>query len=417
MKSRHFKGWMPVILILVAAMAFMGCVAERQSLKVTNMRNWYVEKAAPSVSFWRNQVGYPFPVCYTEAKDSRGVNWKIAYMDEYAGTDPDPKVLVLIHGKGVFGAYFGHVMKMALENGLRVIVPDLPNYGKPIPGNLDNPVARTLDDTREALHEVIANQLGVKKATYLGHSLGGQWVMGYALKYPEAVEKIILESPGGIEEFPTKMKFGKIEVPLFDPSYLRNLEVWEKVWSRNLKGEFAKDEQAIRDFYYFKKRDPKTGEVTESNLGYFKKNNSYANFVTRVRVEMIDGNQSEYERYIYTYIRDIYSLGVEVRKEDPQSLVKQKTKIKAPILLLFGKEEPFIPTTVFSGKKNLRWDIIRPFYNDMKQAGNPPVVKLYPGCGHFPHTDKPDEFSADAVDFVYEGKVKNPENVETYKKP
>jgi hypothetical protein len=38
-------------------------------------------------------VTYPYPVKYATAKDKRGTSWQIGYMDEYAGTDKDPKVL------------------------------------------------------------------------------------------------------------------------------------------------------------------------------------------------------------------------------------------------------------------------------------------------------------------------------------
>ena len=60
----------------------------------------------PNKSFWKEYVTYPYPVKYATAKDKRGTSWQIGYMDEYAGTDKDPKVLVIIHGKGAFG---GHV--------------------------------------------------------------------------------------------------------------------------------------------------------------------------------------------------------------------------------------------------------------------------------------------------------------------
>lgn len=100
-------------------------------------------------------------------------------MDEYAGNEKDPKVLVIVHGKGAFGGLYGNVMQYALRSGLRVIVPDLPHYGMSGPGNLDKSPARTMQDMREVVHELVVNQLGVKKAAYLGHSLGGQLVMGY----------------------------------------------------------------------------------------------------------------------------------------------------------------------------------------------------------------------------------------------
>ncbi len=361
---------------------------------------WKVEPGDPSRSFWKDQVHYPYAVSYAKAGDSQGVTWEIAYMDEYAGSEPNPDVLVLIHGKGVFGGYFGHLMKMALENGLRVIAPDLPHYGKSIPGNLNNPLARSLEDTREAVHDLIVNQLGVKKASYLGHSLGGQWVIGYALKYPDAVEKLILESPGGMEEFPTNIKVGQADVGFFDPSCLRDMGRWESIWTVALQTEFKKDAEAIRNFYYFKKKNPDTGQIKPSELGYFKKPDPYADFVTEVRVNMINGNKKEYDNYVYTYIRDIYSMGVEVRKEDPDSLVKRMKSLRIPVFLAYGEEEPFIPTTIFSGNKSLYKDIIAPFEDALTANGHPPVVKLYPGVGHFSHTDIPDVFANDVIRFV-----------------
>ena len=77
--------------------------------------------------------------------------WQIGYMDEYAGTDTDPQVLVIIHGKGAFAGHYGNVMQYALRSGLRVIVPDLPHYGMSGPGNLDKSPARTMQDMRDVV--------------------------------------------------------------------------------------------------------------------------------------------------------------------------------------------------------------------------------------------------------------------------
>ena len=53
------------------------------------------------------------------------------------------------------------------------------------PGNLEKSPARTMQDMREVVYDLVVNQLGVKKAVYLGHSLGGQLVIGYALTWPK----------------------------------------------------------------------------------------------------------------------------------------------------------------------------------------------------------------------------------------
>ena len=149
---------------------------------------------------------YPFPVKYATAKDSTGTSWQIGYMDEYAGTDKNPPVLVVIHGKGAFAGHYGNVIKLAVERGIRVIAPDLPHYGMSGPGNLDKNPARSMQDMRDVVHELVVNQLGVKKAFYLGHSLGGQVVLGYALSWPEAVKGLILEAPAGLEEYPKDIR-------------------------------------------------------------------------------------------------------------------------------------------------------------------------------------------------------------------
>jgi homoserine O-acetyltransferase len=113
--------------------AFMDDVASLDRAQQFVDKNYRVPGVAanidPKKSFWKDFVTYPYPVKYATAKDSRGTSWQIGYMDEYAGTDRNPKVLVIIHGKGAFGGHYGNIMQYALRSGLRVIVPDLPHYG------------------------------------------------------------------------------------------------------------------------------------------------------------------------------------------------------------------------------------------------------------------------------------------------
>lgn len=362
----------------------------------------------PGKSFWKNSVTYPYPVKYADVKDGTGTTWQIGYMDEYAGSKPDPQVLVIVHGKGAFGGMYGNLMQYALRSGFRVIVPDLPHYGMSGPGNLDKSPARTMQDMRDVVHELVVNRLGVKRAAYLGHSLGGQLVAGYALSWPDAVQDVILEAPAGLEEYPREVVYapGK-KALLFDPSFARDFDKWKKGWDQTgiLASEIARTEQGVRDFYYIRKRDPVTGVVSQNPNGYFMNDSEYARFHTNQRIGLIKGNPKELEQWANVYIFDIYTMVSELQRDDPKNLYERLTQIKAPIFLTFGDKEPYIPSTAFNGLQDLSRDVITPFMKRMTLAGNRPVLKIYPNTGHFIHTDNPVEFAADVVDFITLGNV------------
>jgi homoserine O-acetyltransferase len=392
--------------------AFMGDVNRLDKAQQYVDKNYRVPGVGanidPSKSFWKEYVTYPYPVKYANVKDGNGATWQIGYMDEYAGDKPDPQVLVIIHGKGAFGGHYGNVMQYALRSGFRVITPDLPHYGMSGPGNLDKSPARTMQDMREVVHELVVNQLGVKRAAYMGHSLGGQLILGYALNWPDTVQDLILEAPAGLEEYPRDVVVapGKT-APLFDRSFERDFEKWKQVWEPTgvLAAEIGRTEQGVRDFFYFKKRDPVTGAVAKSKSGYFMNDSEYARFHTEQRVGLIKGNPKELEQWVNVFIYDIYGMVVELQRDDPKNLYDRLTQIKVPIFLAFGDKEPFIPGTSLNGLKDLGRDVINPFMLRMTDAGNRPVLKIYPDTGHFIHTDNPVEFAADMVDFITLGNV------------
>jgi homoserine O-acetyltransferase/O-succinyltransferase len=392
--------------------AFMDDVASLDRAQQFVDKNYRVPGVAanidPNKSFWKDYVTYPYPVKYATAKDGHGTSWQIGYMDEYAGTAKDPKVLVIIHGKGAFAGHYGNIMQYALRSGLRVIAPDLPHYGVSGPGNLDKSPARTMQDMRDVVHDLVVNQLGVKRAFYLGHSLGGQLVLGYALTWPDAVQGLALEAPAGLEEYPREVTIAPGKTArLFDESFARDFDKWKQTWDQTgiLAAEIARPEQNIRDFFYFKKRDPQTGVVSQAKSGYFMNDSEYARFHTEQRVGLIKGNPKELEQWANVFIFDIYTMVAELQKDDPKNLYDRLTQIKDPIFLAFGDKEPFIPGTAFNGLTDLGRDIVTPFMTRMTNAGNRPILKIYPGTGHFIHTDNPVEYAVDVVDFVTKGTV------------
>lgn len=385
-------------------------LTRNQTYEVKNYTPARVDVAAvtPDKSFWDTFVHYPFPVKHAKVADGRGVTWDIAYMDEYAGSDPNPPVLVIVHGKGAFGGHYGNVMKIALERGMRVIAPDLPHYGKSGPGNLDKSPARSLQDMRDVVHNLVVKQLGVKQAAYMGHSMGGQVVLGYALSWPEAVSSLVLEAPAGLEEYDRKITIapGK-ELDLFNPAFAHDFDAWAKVWDQT--GLRAREKnltaQQIDDFFHFRKRDPATGTVSPSKSGYFLRDSWYARLHTDQRIAMIEGNPKELQQWVDVFIFDIYSMAAEMQKGDPNSLYNRLPQITTPIFLAFGDKEPFIPGTAFNGRTDLSREIILPFMRRMSAAGRKVEVKVYPQSAHFVHTDDPIEFAEDAVDFATTGRV------------
>jgi pimeloyl-ACP methyl ester carboxylesterase len=395
--------------ILSSFVQDLGLIEDKTKVcEAKNYRNPRINmKPNPAKSFWKEEMVSPFPVKYAKVKDKRGVEWEIGYMDEYGGKEKNPPVLVIVHGKGAFGAHYGYLIKYAVERGYRVIVPDMPQWGTSGPGNLDKPFTRTLDDVRDAFYALIVGKLGVKKAFYHGHSLGGSTVLGYALRYPSAVRGLILEGPAGLEEYPKNIKIGDKELPLADKSFAYDRKRWEEVYGPTgmVEGERKRTEQGVRDFFYFKQRDPKTGLVSPAFNGYFKNDTEYSRLHTDQRIAMINGNQREFDQWVFMFIYDLYSIINELVVDDPNSMYKQLTKIKAPIFLAFGAQEPFIPGTALNGLKDLANDIINPFMKRMTAAGNKPALKVYPGVGHFIHTDVPYEFARDTVEFMKTGRV------------
>jgi homoserine O-acetyltransferase/O-succinyltransferase len=371
------------------------CEAKNYRTPTINM------SADPSKSFWKDEMVSPFPVKYAKVKDKRGVEWELGYMDEYCGKAANPPTLVVVHGKGAFAAHYGYLIKYAVEHGYRVIAPDMPQWGMSGPGNLDKPMTRTLDDVRDAFHALIVGKLGVKKAYYHGHSLGGQTVIGYAMRFPAAVQGLILEGPAGLEEYPKSLEMDGKSYPICDKSIAYDMKAWKAAYDPMglVEGELKRTPQGVEDFFYFIKRDA-AGNPSPAAAGYFYNDTEYARLHTNQRIAMIKGNPREFQQWAFMFTYDLYSICSENVKDEPDTIYKRLPTVKAPIFLAFGAKEPFIPGTALNGLTDMAKSIVIPFKQRMTAAGNPPVIKIYPGVGHFIHTDAPYEFARDTVDFM-----------------
>jgi 4,5:9,10-diseco-3-hydroxy-5,9,17-trioxoandrosta-1(10),2-diene-4-oate hydrolase len=112
-----------------------------------------------------------------------------------AETGAGPAV-VLLHGGGPGASGMSNYARNveALAENFRVIVPDMPGYGRSTKGvDRHDPFGYLADHIRGMLDE-----LGIDRAHLVGNSYGGSCALRLALDTPDRVDKLVLMGPGGV---------------------------------------------------------------------------------------------------------------------------------------------------------------------------------------------------------------------------
>lgn len=124
----------------------------------------------------------------------RRVACQSGHVLSYVDAGPaDAPVLVLIHGLASDSGTWELAVAALAARGLRVIAPDLLGHGQS-----DKPAyGYSLDGFARSLAELL-DGIGVRRATLVGHSLGGAAAMHFAHHYPSYTERLVLVSSGGL---------------------------------------------------------------------------------------------------------------------------------------------------------------------------------------------------------------------------
>jgi 4,5:9,10-diseco-3-hydroxy-5,9,17-trioxoandrosta-1(10),2-diene-4-oate hydrolase len=104
--------------------------------------------------------------------------------------------VVMLHGGGPGASGVSNYSRNidALAAHFRVIVPDMPGYGRSAKGvDQDDPFGYLADMIRGLLDE-----LGIGTAHFVGNSYGGAAALRLALDTPDRVDRLVLMGPGGI---------------------------------------------------------------------------------------------------------------------------------------------------------------------------------------------------------------------------
>lgn len=113
-------------------------------------------------------------------------------------------ILILLHGNGEDSSYFVHQIEYFKKN-FRVIAIDTRGHGKTPRGEKPFSIVQFAED----LHDFM-DERGIEKAHILGFSDGGNIALHFVLKYPERVDKLILN---GANLYPAGVK-ASVQIPI-----------------------------------------------------------------------------------------------------------------------------------------------------------------------------------------------------------
>ena len=113
----------------------------------------------------------------------------------FDGRASEPEVVVLIHGVAGSSATWTPVIERLERDGSprRVIAPDLLGHGESAGPSGDFSMGAYANGLRDLLAA-----LGHRRATVVGHSLGGGVAMQFAYQFPEMCSRLVLVSSGGL---------------------------------------------------------------------------------------------------------------------------------------------------------------------------------------------------------------------------
>lgn len=267
---------------------------------------------------------------------------EVAYYDSKTGGMP----IVLIHGLASNMGFWRYVIPELEQKGFRVVAIDLPGYGKSAKAY---GAPYTLSFYAKTVSELL-NALGIEKAIWAGHSMGGQISIVAALNSPERIEKLVLIAPAGIEAF----KQGEGE------------------WLRNATNP---------DF--IKKTPPDRIRANYSNNFYTWKDQYEWMIEERVRVIVA----KDFDRFAYAIWKCVGAM-----LDEP--VWDKLDRISFSTLIVAGENDNLIPNPFLHGGTTI--DVMNAGKEKIKNA----KLTMLPQTGHMLIVERPKELVQEIEKFV-----------------
>lgn len=112
------------------------------------------------------------------------------------------KPFLILHGWGSKGERWQKVAELLAKNGIKVIIPDLPGFGKS-----DQPQTALEPEEYCKIIEDFIKILNLEKFYLLGHSFGGALAIKCTLDFPNKINKLFLVSAACFRKRSLKKRF------------------------------------------------------------------------------------------------------------------------------------------------------------------------------------------------------------------
>ena len=260
-----------------------------------------------------------------------------------------PPVFVLIHGLGDEADSFRHIIPLLNATGFRVLVPDLPGFGRSVAKgriNLKNHAAAVL-----RLIEAVIPPNSQSPVFLAGNSLGALVAEAAAFRKPNLIRGLVLidgSIPGGPSN-PGLIALAKL--------------LFSRKWYRSYRGA-PKDAWASLYPYYadLESMPPEDKEFLQERV--------------MARVE-----SPTQERAFFATQRSLIKAFIL----SSAWFARKIRSYNGKILLIWGEKDRIIPLSSTEKIRKLRPDI---------------RLEVIPGAGHLPHQEKPAETARLMADFA-----------------
>jgi pimeloyl-ACP methyl ester carboxylesterase len=139
-------------------------------------------------------VPYPYPVSYLEVNLFGDVH-RMAYMDVAPADAANGRTVVLFHGMNFFAAAFAPTIAALTEAGFRAIAIDRLGFGRS-----SKPIVHYNLHMPARNTKALLDALGLERVAIVGHSMGGMVATRFASTYPEATTHVVMVNQIGLTD-------------------------------------------------------------------------------------------------------------------------------------------------------------------------------------------------------------------------